>query len=255
MSNLFNLIKYFLIKDIKARYAGSGLGILWTILVPVFQIFLFWFVFSTIMRVRPYSNAQVPYVYFLLSTFFFWLSIPEGILRSGTVIIENAELVKKVPFPNIALPISVTLSGYLQNMIGVIFFILIYSVSGLSHLHLFLIVPVLFLQLLFSVGAGVLIAAIVPYVRDVQQVMGYVLQGMFFLSPVLYSLDAIPERFRSLVYLNPVTIYIESYHTIIFERAFPSLWLVGGMICISGLFLFLGIRVFNKLNKGFADIL
>lgn len=255
MSNLLNLVKYFLIKDIKSRYAGSGLGIFWTIILPVFQILLYWFVFSTVMRVRPYSNAQIPYVYFLLSTFFFWLSIPEGILKSGTVIIENSELVKKVPFPTIALPISVTLSAYLHNMIGVIFFVLIYAVSGLSHLHLFLIIPVLVLQLLFSVGAGMFMAAIVPYVRDLQQVMGYVLQGMFFLSPVLYSLDAIPERFRSLAYLNPVTIYIESYHTIIFQKAFPGLWHVVGMVCISALFLFLGIKVFNRLNEGFADIL
>jgi len=255
MSTRINLLKYFVVKDIKVRYAGSGLGLLWTVAMPIFQILLYWFVFSTIMRVRPYSNAQIPYIYFLLSTFFFWLSIPEGILRSGTVIIENAELVKKVPFPNIVLPISVTLSCYLHNMIGVIFFIFIYAASGLSHLQLFFIVPVLFLQLLFSVGAGMLMAAIVPYVRDLQQVLGYVLQGMFFLSPVIYSLDAIPERFRSLAYLNPVTIYIESYHTIIFERAFPGLWHMGGMVCISGLFLFLGIRVFNKLNEGFADIL
>ncbi len=255
MSNWVNLVKYFVIKDIKSRYAGSGLGILWTVLLPVFQILLYWFVFSTIMRVRPYSNAQIPYIFFLLSTFFFWLSIPEGILRSGTVIIENAELVKKVSFPNVALPISVTLAGYLQNMVGVIFFILIYAVSGLSHFHLFFIIPVLFLQLIFSVGVGICISAIVPYIRDLQQVMGFVLQGMFFLSPIIYSLDAIPEKFRSLAYLNPVTIFIESYHTIIFERSLPGLLSIGSMVFISGLFLFLGIKVFNKLSEGFADIL
>jgi ABC-type polysaccharide/polyol phosphate export permease len=255
MSTWFKLVKYFLIKDIKSRYAGSGLGIIWAVILPVFQILIYWFVFSTIMRVRPYSNAQIPYIYFLLSTFFFWLAFLEGILRSCTVIIENAELVKKVPFPNIALPISVTLSIYLQNMIGVIFFIIIYSISGLSHFCLFLIIPVLLLQFLFSLGAGMFMAAIVPYVRDLQQVMGYVLQGMFFLSPVIYSLDAIPKRFRNLAYLNPVTIYIESYHKIVFEKTFPSLWHLGGMICISGLFLFLGIKTFRKLNEGFADIL
>jgi ABC-type polysaccharide/polyol phosphate export permease len=255
MSKWVKLVRYFLIKDIKSRYAGSGLGIIWAVILPVFQILLYWFVFSTVMRVRPYSDTQIPYLYFLLSTFFFWLAIPEGILRSGTVIIENAELVKKVPFPNITLPIAITLACYLHNMIGVIFFIIIYSVSGLSHSYLFLIIPVLFLQLLFSLGAGMFMAAIVPYVRDLQQVMGYVLQGMFFLSPVIYSLDAIPERFRSIAYLNPVTIYIESYHTIILKKALPNLWHVGVMVCISGLFLSLGIKVFKKLNEGFADIL
>jgi ABC-type polysaccharide/polyol phosphate export permease len=91
--------------------------------------------------------------------------------------------------------------------------------------------------------------------RDLQQVLGYVLQGMFFLSPILYSLDAIPEGVRKFTYLNPLTFYIESYHKIIFERAFPDLWSVGGMLFFSGSFLFLGRKVFLKLNEGFADIL
>jgi ABC-type polysaccharide/polyol phosphate export permease len=255
MSNWLNLIKYFLIKDIKSRYAGSGLGVFWTFILPVFQILLYWFVFSTIMRVRPYSNAQIPYVYFLLSTFFFWLAFSESFTRSGMVIVENAEIVKKVHLPNIVLPVSVTLSSYLHNMIGVIIFIVIFAASGSLHLHLFLIAPVLFLQLLFSVGLGMVMAALVPYVRDLQQVVGYVIQGMFFLSPVIYSLDAIPERFRGLAYLNPITVFIESYHTIIFERHLPGLWYVVGMVCISGLSIFLGIKVFNKLKEGFADIL
>lgn len=255
MTNWVNLVKYFLIKDIKSRYAGSGLGMLWTIMMPIFQILLYWFVFSTVMRVRPHANAQIPYVLFLLSTYFFWLAISEGISRSGTTILENAEIVKKVPFPIIILPISITLSSYLQSMVGVVLFILVFTFSGLSHLSMFMIVPVLILQLLFSVGVGMLLAAIVPYMRDLQQIIGYVLQGMFFLSPILYSLEAIPENIRGLTYLNPVTLYVESYHKIILERTLPGPWYWGAMALCSGLFLFLGIKVFTKLNEGFADIL
>jgi ABC-type polysaccharide/polyol phosphate export permease len=255
MTNWVNLVKYFLIKDIKSRYAGSGLGMFWTIMMPVFQILLYWFVFSTVMRVRPYSHAQIPYVFFLLSTYFFWLAISESIVRSGMTIIENAELVKKVPFPIIILPISITLSSYLQSMVGVVFFILAFTFSGLSHLSMFMIVPVLILQLLFSMGVGMLLAAIIPYMRDLQQIVGYVLQGMFFLSPILYSLEAIPENLRVLTYLNPVTLYVESYHKIILERTLPGLWYWGAMAFYSGLFLFLGIKIFMKLNEGFADIL
>ncbi len=255
MTNWVNLVKFFLIKDIKSRYAGSGLGTFWTIMMPVFQILLYWFVFSTVMRVRPHGNAQIPYVFFLLSTYFFWLAVSESISRSGMTIIENAEIVKKVPFPLIVLPISMTLSSYLQSMVGVIFFIIAFTFSGMSHLSMFMIVPVLILQLIFSMGVALLLSAIVPYMRDLQQVIGYVLQGMFFLSPVLYSLDAIPEGVRGFTYLNPLTFYIESYHKIIFERALPDLWSIGGMVFFSGSFLFLGRKVFLKLNEGFADVL
>jgi ABC-type polysaccharide/polyol phosphate export permease len=255
MSNFLNLIKYFLAKDMKARYAGSGLGILWTIILPLFQIVLYWFVFSTIMRVRPYADSQIPYSYFLISTFFFWLSIAESMTKSGSVIIENAELVKKVHFPKIVLPISITLSAYLHNMVGVIAFLAIFSFSGLAHSHLVFILPVAALQFVFSMGTGLLFAAVVPYVRDLQQIMGYLVQGMFFLSPVIYRLDAIPGDYRMLAFLNPVTVYIESYHTIIFEKQFPCLEYTLGMLFISAFSLFLGMKVFKKLNEGFADIL
>jgi ABC-type polysaccharide/polyol phosphate export permease len=255
MENKLSLLKYFLVRDIKVKYAGSALGILWTFLMPALQILIYWFVFSTVMRIRPYSNSQIPYVYYLLSTFFFWLAVSDGISRSGTIFIENAELVKKVSFPNIVLPVSVTLSGYLHHFTGVVLAIIIFTFSGLSHIHMFFIIPVLILQIFFSIGIGLLMAAIVPYIRDIQQIIGYVLQGMFFLSPIIYPLDAIPERFRLFAFLNPITVYIESYHSIIFKKQFPETSYIFGMIFISCLSLFIGIKVFNKLNKGLADIL
>ncbi len=255
MVNWLNLVKYFLIKDIKSRYAGSGLGIIWTVIMPLFQILLYWFVFSTVMRVRPHSGANMPYVLFLLSTYFFWIAISESIVRSGMTMIENADLVKKVPFPVIILPISITLSCYVQSMVGVALFIVAYAFSGFLHLSIILIVPVLFLQLLFSLGLGMLLAAIIPYIRDLQQILGYLLQGMFFLSPILYSMDAIPEAYRGLTYLNPVTLYVEAYHKVVFDGTLPGGWYMGAMVLCSGLFLFLGVKVFLRLNEGFADIL
>ncbi len=255
MSNWLKLVKYFLIKDIKARFAGSGLGVFWTLILPVLQILLYWFVFSSIMRIRPYNNDQIPFVYYLMSTYFFWLAISEGIIRSGTTLIENAELVKKVSFPKSVLPVAITLSGYLQQLIGVVFALIIFSFSGLFHPYFAFIIPVLVLQIIFSVGIALLIAAIVPYLKDILQVIGYVIQGMFFLSPILYPLDIIPDKLKGLVYLNPITVYIESYHIIIFEHQIPDIRYFSGMLFIALLFLLLGIKVFNKLEDGFADIL
>lgn len=255
MENKLNLIKYFMVRDFKTKYAGSALGILWTFLMPGLQILLYWFVFSTVMRVRPYSNSQIPYIHYLLSTFFFWLAVSEGISRSGSILIENAELVKKVSFSNIVLPVSATLSSYMHHFIGVIFAIIIFALSGFFHIQMLFIIPVLMLQILFSIGSGMIMAAIVPYIRDIQQVTGFVLQGMFFLSPVIYPLDAIPERFRLFAFLNPITVYVESYHKIIFEKQFPDPSYIAGMVFISCLFFFTGIKVFNKLSGGVADIL
>jgi len=255
MRDKLNLLFYFLKKDIKAKYAGSGLGFLWTIIIPIIQIVLFWLVFSEILKARPYPRTNVPYMYFLLSAFFFWLALSEGLFRASFSIIENAETVKKIAFPNALLPISVTISSYLLNMIGFILFLIVYSfITSPSYMFL-LIIPVLFFQFIFSIGLGMLLAALLPYVRDIGQVLGHVMQAMFFLSPIIYSLEAVPEKFRIFLYFNPMTFFASSYHKIILFREPPPLFFIGVIVCLSLATFIGGFYAFRKLKDGFADVL
>jgi len=255
MRNKLHLLFYFLKKDIKGRYAGSALGLLWTVFIPLIQIVLFWFVFSAIMRARPYANTQIPYIYFLLSSFFFWLAFSEGIFRASHVIIENAEAVKKISFPNILLPITVTISSYLLNMMGVLLFISVYSfITAISPVILF-VIPMLFLQFLFSLGIGLFLAAVVPYFRDLGQILGHVMQGIFFITPIIYSIESIPERFRIIFYCNPLTYFVSSYHHIILLSEVPPLHYLIIILILSILSFLFGLYIFRKLRDGFADVL
>lgn len=255
MKNKLNLLKYFIIKDMKTRYAGSVFGILWTFFMPVIQILLFWMVFSTIMRSRPYADTPMPYVYFLLSSYFFWLAFSEGLMRAASSILENAEIVKKVSFPNIILPVAVTLSSYIPNLIGFVLFMVVYYYMNPFSPMIVLVLPVLFLQLLFSVGAGLILSVLLPYVRDMGQILGQFLMGMFFLSPIIYSLEAVPEKLSMIFYFNPMTYFVNSYHRIILFREFPTLHSVGIMVSVSVASLVLGVLVFNRLKEGFSDVL
>jgi ABC-type polysaccharide/polyol phosphate export permease len=255
MRNKLNLLVYFLKKDIKAKYAGSGLGILWTVLMPIIQILLFWFVFSTIMRARPYADTQIPYIHFLLSSFFFWLAFSEGIIRSATSIIENAEMVKKVVFPNIILPVTVTIASYMHHMVGFIIFIIVFSIMTSFSPITFLILPVLFLQLLFSLGLGMLLSALLPYLRDVGQILGPAMQAIFFLSPIIYSIEAVPEQLKIIFYLNPMTYFASSYHQIILMKSIPPLTYIAVILILSTATFFFGRYAFKKLRNGFSDIL
>ncbi len=250
-----HLIKYFLIKDMKARYAGSGLGMLWTVLMPLIQIVLFWFVFSGIMKARPYANTQIPYIYFLLSSFFFWLAFSEGLLRASNAIIENADMVKKVSFPNIVLPLAVTLSSYIHHMVGFVFFMIVYFIATSFSLTIVYIIPVLFLQVLFSLGMGMLFSALLPYMRDIGQILSQVVQGLFFLSPIIYSIESVPERFRAIFYFNPITYFTSSYHQIILLRVTPPISYMAIVSLLSLASLLIGVYAFKKLKDGFADVL
>lgn len=255
VKNKLNLLFYFLKKDIKTRYVGSGLGILWTVLMPILQIILFWFVFSTIMKVRPYANTTMPYIYFLLSSFFFWLAFSEGIVRSSHVIIENSEIIKKISFPNVILPVTVTTSCYLLNMVGFLLFIIVYTITTTLSPFFLWIIPVLFLQLMFSLGVGMLLAALLPYVRDIGQIVGHVMQATFFLSPIIYSIEAVPDKLKTILYMNPMTYFASSYHKIILFHEPPPLFYMGVILCISMASFIGGFYTFRKLKDGFADVL
>jgi lipopolysaccharide transport system permease protein len=255
MQNKIHLLFYFLKKDIKSKYAGSGLGLFWTILIPVVQITLFWFVFSLVMRARPYAQTNVPYIYFLLSSFFFWLAFSEGTLRASHIIIENSEIVKKISFPKVLLPITVITSSYLLNSIGFLLFMIVYAFISTPDFVSLLIIPVVFFQFLFSLGIGMLLSALVPYIRDLGQILGHVIQGMFFLSPIIYSIDAVPEKIRTIFYLNPMTYFASTYQTIILLKEAPPVHLFLVLAICSLLTFFIGLHTFRKLQDGFADVL
>ncbi|MCI4626127.1 MAG: ABC transporter permease [Candidatus Magnetoovum sp. WYHC-5] len=255
MKQKLRLFYYLLRKDIKAKYAGSGFGVLWVILVPLIQILLFWFVFSAILRSRPYPTFQLPYVYFLLSAFFFWLAFSESLLRCSNVIIENGEVVKKIAFPVILLPITATVSTYIQHLLGFVIFMIVYTSTVSFDLLYLIVIPIVCFQLMLSIGLGLMVSALTPYIRDVSMFIGQAMQGVFFLSPVIYSLEAIPKEFQPLFYLNPLTYFAEAYHSVLLLKKPPVINFVVFIMVVSPIMLFLGYLVFKRLKEGFTDVL
>lgn len=255
MNNKLNLLIYFLRKDIKAKYAGSALGILWTFLMPAVQILLLWFVFSAIMKARPYANTNMPYIYFLLSSYFFWLAFSEGLMRASNSILENTDIVKKISFPNIVLPVAVTLSSYLPHIVGFMLFITAYSFATSFSPVILLVVFIVVLQLLFSAGMGMLFSSLLPYVRDLGQILSQVLAGLFFLSPIIYSMEAVPGKIKILFQINPLTYFIVSYHKIILLREMPDFFDISIIVLLAAGSLACGFYAFNRLKEGFPDVL
>ncbi|MBF0608071.1 MAG: ABC transporter permease [Magnetococcales bacterium] len=253
-----SLLVYFIKKDVKAKYAGSVLGALWSVVLPLLQILIFWFVFDEIMKARPYAgttNTHVPYLYFLLSTILCWTAFAEGITRASTSIIEHSDMIKKVSFPNIYLPISVTISSYVQPVVGLLIFMIVYSTLTTFSPVYFLLLPVVLLQLLLTMGTGMILSALLPFLRDMGYVIGHAMQGLFFLSPIMYSIDKIPEKFRILFYLNPFAHFASTYHKIILFRELPTTPLLLSLLTMSLSIFALGCFIFSKFKDGFSDVL
>lgn len=251
-----NLIYYLLRKEIKSLYIGSTLGMLWIILRPLLIIVVFWLVFSEIMKVRPYAGkVNVPYIVFMLSTIFFWFGFQEGIMRASTSVIENGEIIKKVQMPIEVFPVVSVLSSYFNHIIGaVIFFFAIAALYSPSVMWV-LVIPVIVLQILFSLGLGFLLSALAAYVRDIPQIVNIIMQGLFFLTPIVYPIDIVPEKVRFLFYLNPMTYFVKTYQDLIIFRVFPHYSTIIIVFVLSVASFFIGLKVFRKLKEGFADIL
>jgi len=258
LKKILRLLPPLLHRDMKERYAGSILGIVWTFLQPMFLILLYWLVFSQVMKSRiTTETGDVPFIAFLLSGLLPWFAIQEGVLQGASSIITQRHIVKKIIFPAELFPISCVISAIIHHGIGIIIFLSVFFIwkGGVSLTQISLIILILSIQILLTAGLAFILSSLAVYVRDIVQILGTAFQAIFYISTILYPLTFFPERLRGFVLLNPVTSLIEAYHAVILYDKLPA---AGSMtylfLVTAGVFL-TGIYLFRKLKKGFADIL
>jgi ABC-type polysaccharide/polyol phosphate export permease len=258
LGKIFKLLPPLLARDIKERYAGSLLGVFWTVLQPVLFVSLYWIVFSQIMKIRVQTDTgDVPFFAFLLSGILPWFAFQEGIIRGASSILEKRHLIKKVIFPLELFPLSSVLSTFIHYGIGMIIFISVYFIWK-GEASLFQIVCIVFLmvlQIFLASGISLIFSALSVYLRDIIQILGVAFQVLFYISTVLYPITAVPESLKILVQLNPATAMAEAYHNAILYNRAPELYDAIYLISFTLLAVASGIWIFRKLKKGFADVL
>jgi ABC-type polysaccharide/polyol phosphate export permease len=245
-------------RDIRSRYIGSTLGFFWSFINPILMLLIFTFVFSVVFKIRIGDYGQEKgFVEFLICGFLPWIAFSEAALRSTGVIIENANLVKKLKFPSELFVVSAVLSSFLLQLIGFCLFILalLFLKKIDSVLYLFLLPFAFILQILLTTGIGLILSCINVFFRDVAQIANSVFMIWFYVSPVMYSLSMVPEKYRIFLKVNPITHLLEIYRTIILKQDFPS-WVsvvyIGGLAI---LLLWVGQIFFLKLKTVFDDYL
>ena len=201
---------YFIIwRDIKVRYKQTFLGVLWIILQPFVTIIIFSALFGSLLGV---PTGGVPYPIFLYSALLPWQYFANSLTRSSTDLVRNAHLITKVYFPRLAIPISSVLSGLID--FGVAFLVLaalmvyyrIVPTTAVIFLPFFLLLAVL-----TALGFGLWLSALNVRYRDVNHLVPFIVQTWMYLTPVVYSATLIPERYRWLLALNPMTGVVEGF--------------------------------------------
>jgi ABC-type polysaccharide/polyol phosphate export permease len=249
------LLRELVKRDFQGRYAGSLLGFVWSLVQPLWMLLLFTFVFSTVMKVSPVGEVRSgSFAVFLFGGLLPWMALHEGVLRSSTAITDNAALVKKLRFPAEILVLAVVLAALLHEAIAALIYVaVLLAVGDFSWGGLPLLLLAVPLQIGLTLGLGLLVAAVHVFFRDTSQILGMVFNAWFYLTPVVYPLALVPERFRAVLMLNPLTPLVGLYRQAFLGgrmAAVPgtAILALAVAVLLSG-----GFWLFGRLKRGFAD--
>lgn len=253
--------RYFIFTSVKSdfrnRVARSRLGFLWLIIAPLSQVLIYAFVLSSLMSQKlPNIDSQFSYSIYLLSGFLGWFLFLDIFNRCTTVFIENANVIKKISFPRLALPIIIVLTAIINNFL---FFIIVLAVYYIMGFHvgpsIFWLPIVVGINILFASSLGVICGVLNVFIRDVGQILGIVIQFLFWMTPIVYTIDILPPTLQSIVSLNPVYWIISGYHDSIVYSQAPNALAFGSLFIISVLLSILAIFLFRKSSSEMVDVL
>jgi len=249
------LLKEMVARDVRARYAGSGLGILWAFALPILWMLLYTGVFSLVLRV-PVEAGFASFPEFLMAALLPWMAVSEGLSRSATCLIDNSAMVKKTVFPLELLVLSVVLAAVVNELIALAVYALYVALLGhLSAAWLLLAVPALALQVLLTFGLGCLAAAATAFVRDAAHAVGIVLTVGFYATPIVYPISLVPPRLRPWIEANPMAHLVDLYRRAFTLHTAPSAASVAYVAAFSVLAAALGGLLFSRARPHFADLL
>jgi ABC-type polysaccharide/polyol phosphate export permease len=193
---------------------------------------------------------------YLFCGLFPWLCIQESVQRSTTILVERASFIKQLIFPAQLLPVSVNLTALFHLAIAFVPFLLLVVYWGHSHPTFWIfLLPLIVFQWGIAQGISWLVAAIAVYLRDVVQVVTLGLTVWMFLSPIIYPLEIIPERWQYWIWLNPITVLVDSYRGVILEGRYPTIAAWTTLAATASASCIFGYWVFQRLKPGFSDVL
>ena len=238
-------------REFQSKYRNSLLGASWMVLQPLSQILVFTLVFSQVMRSRiPGLDSSFGYSIFLCAGLLTWGFFADLVGRYQNMFLENANLIKKINFPRICIPVIALLNAGINFIIILSLFIgFMLLVGSFPGGVLICIVPVLLLQTTLAMGLGMTIGVLNVFFRDIGHLFAIVLQFWFWLTPIVYPLQSLPDWAQEIVNLNPMTPLITAYQSIVVQGE-PPLWNSLMPSCIFAcLFCFFGMYLF-KMRAG-----
>jgi lipopolysaccharide transport system permease protein len=248
------LLKEMVVRDLRSRYAGSGLGLAWVVLHPILWMVLYSAVFSVILRV-PVDPEYAGFPEFLMAGLLPWMAIQEGISRSSSALPDNAVMVKKAVFPIETLVLSAVVAAVVNQLVAFLVFAVYLLFIGHLSVWALLALPALVLQVLLTYGLGCLAATVTAFVRDAAHAIGILLTVVFFATPIVYPASLVPDRFRPILEANPVAHLVAWYRAAFTLHELPPAGSVLYLTVFSAFAALLGGLLFLRARPHFADLI
>lgn len=248
--NYREMITSLVRKDLRGRYKGSVLGFLWTFINPLLQLLVYNMVFSIILR----AGVEKFYLY-LFVALIPWIFFSAALTGGAVSVISQKDLINKIYFPREVIPISYVTSCFVNMVLSFIVVIAVSLISGVRPTLLALLcLPIIMLvEYVLAIGMALIVSALTVYLRDLEYILGIISMAWMYATPICYPLSMVPDKYKNLFRLNPMTDIIGAYRAILYDGKVPelsTLWtsVVLGLVCMIA-----GFLIFGKLKKHFAE--
>ncbi|MFM0212262.1 ABC transporter permease [Paraburkholderia sediminicola] len=229
-------------QQLLARYRKTIFGYLWTILNPLMMMTVSAVVFSHIFRF-----GLRDYAIFLFAATVPWNFFNSCLTQAGSAIVTNENLIKKVYIPKLIFPISTATGNLLDSLFGLVALFVIALIIGAHASWALFFLPLSFLILYgFALGLALIVAVMMVYFRDLQHLIGVLLQALFFLTPIMYQTDALSPRLQNVIRFNPLVYFVDLFRAPIYRSVLPSTTTIGITIGLAAISLLIGLKVFRS---------
>ena len=247
------LLKLLVTRDLTVRYKRSTLGVWWTLLNPLLTMTVLWIVFSQFFR---FDMPGVPYIAYLLSGILLITFFAQGVIATGSSIVNSASVLSKVYVPAEVFAVAAAVAALVNFLISMIPLLAIQLITGVGVPWTALLVPIpAFFMLLLVAGLGLLVASAAVFFYDVLDLTAVLTQLLGYLTPTFYPISIVPERFLPLIYANPLYSYLTIFRGFIYEGVFAPTWTFVVMILSSIIVLLIGVWVFTRSWKNLVVVL
>lgn len=253
--------RYFIFSSIKnelrSRFIRSKLGALWMIIHPLAQVLIFALILSEVLSAKlPGVDNKYAYSLYLMAGTLGWSLFAETINKCVGLFVDNANMLKKMSFPRICLPLIAAGTTLVNNVLLLVAIFGVFAVLGHLPGSEVVWLPILIaVTLLLALSLGMILGVLNVFMRDIGQVVPVILQALFWMTPVVYMLSILPESYRRIFSLNPLYPLITSYQNVLVFNRPPLFRELAVLVCVSLVMLLAGLVMFRRASSEMVDVL